>query len=345
MNMLVQKKSAENMNAAIKEKRDAQLQSKREELATKLKNDGNKMVVEEKKVSVDKKRSDPSTGKVTITLTYGDQAENHRGMQKIGQLASEGFSNQDLEEAKVKFEAKGCKCEIIDLNDGLKGTGKTGDKATVLVVRKAMDILDKELSANKLFDEQFKLKWDTKAFMYGRVVNKHARSNLCYAEEAQEPDYENGKGTVVPFKSIPLTSLVRKLLGEYLGDKGKDLMCEGNLYYDVSKCGIGFHGDTERRKVVAVRLGAKLSLHYQWFCNSEPIGERIKFTLNHGDLYVMSEKATGFDWKSKKILTLRHAAGCEKFLTIKAKKAKSSSKKSKSSKNGKSESGESSSNE
>ena len=31
----------------------------------------------------------------------------------------------------------------------------------------------------------------------------------------------------------------------------------------------------------------------------------------------MSEKATGNDWKKSSILTLRHAAGCQKYLTIK----------------------------
>ena len=31
--------------------------------------------------------------------------------------------------------------------------------------------------------------------MRGRVVNKHARHNLCYANKAQKADYENKKGT------------------------------------------------------------------------------------------------------------------------------------------------------
>jgi hypothetical protein len=38
--------------------------------------------------------------------------------------------------------------------------------------------------------------------------------------------------------------------------------------------------------------------------------------LEHGDMYVMSEKTTGFDWKSKTKYTLRHAAGCDKYTTI-----------------------------
>jgi hypothetical protein len=63
---------------------------------------------------------------------------------------------------------------------------------------------------------------------------------------------------------------------------------------------------------------------YQWYRNGAPVGERIKFELNGGDVYAMSEKAVGTDWKSKKILTLRHAAGCDKFTTVveKVKKVK-----------------------
>jgi hypothetical protein len=30
----------------------------------------------------------------------------------------------------------------------------------------------------------------------------------------------------------------------------------------------------------------------------------------------MSEKSTGFDWKKRSKYTLRHAAGCKKYLTI-----------------------------
>ena len=108
-------------------------------------------------------------------------------------------------------------------------------------------------------------------------------------------------------------------MSEYLGNKAWNLEAEGNLYYDPSKCGISFHGDAERRKVVAVRLGGDLPLHYQWFQRSKPIGERMKFTLNHGDLYIMSEKAVGTDWKKRIKSTLRHAAGAEKYLKIKGK--------------------------
>ena len=41
-----------------------------------------------------------------------------------------------------------------------------------------------------------------------------------------------------------------------------------------------------------------------------------EITLNHGDIYIMSEKSVGNDWKRRKIPTLRHAAGFASVLKI-----------------------------
>ena len=43
-------------------------------------------------------------------------------------------------------------------------------------------------------------------------------------------------------------------------------------------------------------------LKYSWYHNSKPIGKPVILELNDGDLYIMSEKATGNDWKRKNIL-------------------------------------------
>ena len=152
--------------------------------------------------------------------------------------------------------------------------------------------------------------------MYGRVVNKNARWNLCFDDHAQEPDYQNGKGRIYAFSQVPLTTAVTDKFVGYFGEKARALKGEGNYYYDVKQCGIGFHGDSERRKVVAIRLGASLPIHYQWFYRGVPSGERMIFELYGGDVYIMSEKTVGTDWKKKVIYTLRHATGCAKFTTI-----------------------------
>jgi len=251
------------------------------------------------------------------TLTFGDCAENHVGMEQIGTLSDRGFTLGNLEDVKKVI---GDGVEIIKL--GCDSDDLVADDAYLLIIRDGVNkICDGKLE--ELKKEQFGLVPDRKAFMYGRVVNKHARGNLCFDDVGHEPDYENKKGTVVCYDNVPITKLLRERVCDMVGGgKSNILACEGNYYYDIKKCGIGFHGDAERRKVVGVRLGESIPLHFQWFYKSSSVGERIKFDLNDGDIYIMSEKAVGFDWKKKNIMTLRHAAGCDKFLEIKEKKVK-----------------------
>ena len=79
--------------------------------------------------------------------------------------------------------------------------------------------------------------------MYGRVVNKYARHNLCFDNEEKQPDYESGKGRVVAWTNVPLLKEFRNKMDAFLPKDSSDLAGEGNYYYDVNKCGIGFHGD------------------------------------------------------------------------------------------------------
>jgi hypothetical protein len=252
-----------------------------------------------------------------ITLTLCDRAENHVGMEQIGALSTEGFLTKDLNMVKKKLdeytEIFKLKCVEED------GEEIEVDEAYILIIKDGVNVLcDGKL--DELKKEQFGLKPDSKAFMYGRVVNKHARHNLCFDVKGHEPDYEKKMGTVISYDDVPLTKLLKERVEKLLGSKGKDLACEGNYYYDIKKCGIGFHGDAERRKVIGVRLGDSIPLHFQWFFKGKSIGKRIEFMLNDGDMYIMSDKAVGFDWKKRNIKTLRHAAGCSKFLEIKEKK-------------------------
>lgn len=145
------------------------------------------------------------------------------------------------------------------------------------------------------------------------MLNKRARWNLCFADEGSEADYENGQGRIIAFGDVPITNAIREELPKYLGEKARGLAAEGNYYYDAKKCYIGEHGDSERRKVVAVRLGETAPLYYRWYYRHEAVSDVMTLSLRHGDMYVMSEKAVGTDWKRSSIITLRHAAGSVKL--------------------------------
>ena len=247
------------------------------------------------------------------TITFGDVAENHARMQKIGTLHEKGYSVALLKALAEKLQQQGLTVEYVSLNEN--HPVPQYEEAGVLIIRRGVQHILGNTQVLKA--EHAPLDVDKKAFMKGRVVNKHARWNLCFDDVDQEPDYETGKGRIVAYEHIPLTQKIRETIAEWTEDEL--LKGEANYYYDLSQCGIGYHGDGERRKVFAVRFGAseQAPLYYQWFQESKPVGERIKLVLGDGDMYMMSEKAVGFDWLKKKIPTLRHATGCDKFTVIK----------------------------
>mmetsp|Transcript_5540 Transcript_5540/g.8480 ORF Transcript_5540/g.8480 Transcript_5540/m.8480 type:complete len:288 (+) Transcript_5540:83-946(+) len=265
-----------------------------------------------------KRQKTKSCFKRTYTLTFGDQAETHVGMKRIGALKESGFSLDDLKEIKKRCGSD--RCELIQLNQYLDESLRkdVNQQAAILVIRNGVTLIGNS-NADALFDELSTLETDKKAKMRGKVVNKRARHNLCFGVQAQQPDYEQGKGRIVAFDSVPLLNKMRMHLPDVLTDKAKGLVVELNDYFDVEKCGIGYHGDGERRRVIGVRLGATCPLHYQWYKATKPVGENVALSLHHGDVYVMSEKAVGFDWKQRSKVTLRHAAGCKKFVTPKRK--------------------------
>jgi hypothetical protein len=250
----------------------------------------------------------------TYTITFGDVAENHARMQKIGVLSDHGYSCEQLLALAEALSALGLDCELVHLDRFWEGEGEAPE-ASVLVIRRGVQYILGAENTIDLMAEHDSLTMDKHALMRGKVVNKLARWNLCFAEEDQEPEYSDGKGRIVAYRHIPLTQTIRERVAMWMDDGL--LNGEANYYYDISKCGIGYHGDAERRKVVAMRMGESMPLYYQWFQRSKPVGERVKIDLNDGDMYVMSEVAVGFDWLKKVKPTLRHSTGCDKYTVAK----------------------------
>ena len=79
---------------------------------------------------------------------------------------------------------------------------------------------------------------------------------------------------------------------------------------------MGFHGDCERKIVISLSVGRKMTMRFFWRkpgSTENKIGP-IDLELNHGDLYVMSEKATGNDWKKRSRYRVVHGVGSKKYI-------------------------------
>jgi hypothetical protein len=264
----------------------------------------------------------------TITLTFGDQGESHVGMGKIGKKSEHGFSLEDLEQARDWFLEKGFEskihCLTDELPDGLEHElNLDAPPAFILIARGGANAF---VDADELFEEHINLEYDTKFWdkRRGKVLNKLARHNLLFGETAQTADFENKVSTVVAYKDVPLLNKIREGIPDMIGEVGKDLVCESNLYYSpTTDCGIGIHMDLERTKVIAVRLGQTMKLRFYWFHRFKPVSKPIDFVLNHSDVYICSRWAVSCPLGNKSsILVLKHCAGADKYLEWKGKSKK-----------------------
>ncbi len=260
----------------------------------------------------------------TISLTFSSSVENHRGMEIIGNQNARGLTMDECIELSKRYpdcsEIKKLN-ELLPTNLDVEVKSKIED-AVVLIFRNGVqNVLN--LDPDELYKEQAKLEYDSKMYAYGKIMNKKARYNLCFADFSQTSDFANKKGTVINFEDerIKLTKKLRNAISEKIGGKCTNIFAEANRYYDLRTTYIGYHGDTERKLVLCVRLGAMFPIYFQWYHKNEEVGEPLKIDVKGGDIYIMSEKAVGTDWKCSSKYTLRHAAALNEKLIFKKKKS------------------------
>jgi len=269
----------------------------------------------------------------TITWTFCECGENHVGMQMIGNKAKpgEGFNLFDLQRASLWCREHNVEYELWDLRPEDDEIRKYLPPSYLLIMRDcASKILEEngEYNPRALFEESKVLNWDKKILnQYKKVVNRHTHHNLVVADPPaapQKPSYAEGKGRIIKYEDVPFLAAIRETLPYILGPKANKMVGEGNHYYSPGNTGIAWHGDTERRRVVGVRLGVTMPLWFRWYRNfvkiqgineddpdSGPDGNIMKFQLNNNDIYVMSEWAVGTEWKKSTLYTLRHCAGAD----------------------------------
>ena len=252
----------------------------------------------------------------TISLKFGDAGKNHWGMEIIGNKKNvgDGFTKKDLDDiyGRMRMLGLGGNCETYCLNDLLKGENEKKQrtkKAYIMIIRNAMKTnLLNEVEFEEMKKEMNSFEWDTKCFdIRSGVTTKNVRHNVCFNKEGQEPDYEKGKGRIVGFNTLKYFNKMRQNLKLLIGEKMEEMICEGDKYYDTSKCGNKWHGDEDRREVIGCRIGEEMDLCFNWYFNELPVGEKLELLLQDGDIYIMSEKAVGTDWIENNIYTLKHA--------------------------------------
>jgi hypothetical protein len=288
-----------------------------------------------------------------MSLTCAPGGENNRGMEIIGRMPikGEGFTADDIEKLGPYFKGqvsaayKNNPVAVLDLNalsfDLKVDELPDEDQARVLILRNWIANWHGGLTWDReVYKNLATIRWDAEYLdpnkyrteivdgeevkVRGRRMNKRARTNLCFvAGREQAPAVYEGKGTIYDLKKMTFLNMAVERLREdiaaglmVIDSKTKVIInvVEGNRYYDLKTTGIGFHGDTERVVVICISIGGfNYPMRWQWFKDGMPVGKPIDIHLNSGDVYIMSEKAVGADWKLSSKYTLRHSAGAKKY--------------------------------
>lgn len=249
-------------------------------------------------------------------ITFGDVAILHVGSTELGKRRSNGYSIDDL----ITIHQNISNSEIYYLHDKLPDEYKNDNQAAVLIIRNAAELFLGINGADKLLQEQDNINYDKKYFDYRRkkTLNKRARYNIVFGKQEvlHSDDYKTF--SIKAFQNLPFLNQIRLRLHTFFGNKANNLNAEGNYYFE-KKSGIGFHGDAERKIVICLSLGDTSTLRYAWRLpgSSDHYGDTIDIQVTNGDMYIMSEKATGFDWKSRSKVRVVHAAGSDKYIVKK----------------------------
>lgn len=251
-------------------------------------------------------------------LTLGEQSEIHVGCPIYGNgLAEEGFTLEELDDVNSQLPDS----EVTRFHHILPSSVQQNNRACLLLIRNGINtIMNDQYYADDMLDEQNNISYDRKYFdsRKKKMLNKVARYNTVFGDEHVDHSEDYYQSTITSYDEVPLFRDFRKKLPDIFGQKAINLNAEGNHYYQKTS-GIGFHGDVERKIVICVSLGESTTLRFYWRPpgSSECYGQSFDFRVKHGDIYVMSEKATGHDWKKRSGYRLVHGAGNEKYTRIK----------------------------
>lgn len=253
-------------------------------------------------------------GNSRYAITFGDVAVLHVGGVELGSKRDNGFSVSELRALAISF---GAKAELLCLSDMLPEELRKENEAATLVIRNGASVfLNRESAADDLLREQKAVQYDCKFWdaRRSRTLNKRARYNIVFGDKGTKPSKDYKQCTVQAFEAVPHLAAFRASLAKRLGGKADALCAEGNHYFDAAS-GIGFHGDSERKTVICLSLGRSSTLRYCWrMPGSSENTLCTDIEVHHGDVYVMSEKATGFDWRCRSKTRVVHGAGSSKYI-------------------------------
>lgn len=138
-----------------------------------------------------------------------------------------------------------------------------------------------------------------------------------YIEEEEEEAFvtiikDGGKQILgEKFKEFDASKKMSSELMKFTKNKISSLFGISELNYKLENCiKSSYKGTLNKKIIIGLYIGESLFFYFSWFKDDKPIGKTCRFKLNHGDIYILTDKSLGCDFRKKNIPILKHCIGC-----------------------------------
>uniref|UniRef100_A0A6C0BD42 Uncharacterized protein n=1 Tax=viral metagenome TaxID=1070528 RepID=A0A6C0BD42_9ZZZZ len=249
----------------------------------------------------------------SFTLTFSDCIKSYLGSEVIGQKSSTGISNENI---LLIYQMFPNNCEIYNLKDMLPPTIRDFPDVLVLVIRNFINDISNELlkvlTSNESLNDKYitGISWDRFKYRGINLVETKQKYNLIFCDlqdgYKRDSDIINGVATIYNSLRIQPLNYLENFIQSIIPGR---YFIEGNCYYDNKKCYTSMCRDKERKKAIGIRLGCDFPLNFRWYHGTIQCSSTKSIILKHGDIFIMSELATGNMKEKITKLYLKHSEG------------------------------------
>ena len=242
-------------------------------------------------------------------VTFNDYYATKKGGKMYGKPYSQGFSGNQLRQIQSQFEAKGCLCEWVYLNQSLEGWLEA-ENAALLVIRGGMKALG--VSGAKLFSELNCSEWPSSTSGSRTSISKGSRKLLVDEEPSAEG--ESGGGVVAEKIGTAGSKLREAIQAAFHLEPDSPLIGDAWRLQDVTdRCTIPFH-ELHSKISVGVHAGHPLQLHFRWRYRGKLVSDPVSVMLQSGDIYIITDQRVnlGTPKMPKLDVALGNASACWK---------------------------------
>lgn len=250
----------------------------------------------------------------SFRLIFSDIVSHGPGMQQFGTPVSYGFSNEEMLQMLSMLPKD--QTEMHNLKNFLPNTLYNISDTFVLIIKNffnddSNNILS-VLSSSEASDNEFitGVNWDKERIHNGKLVNNKLCNKLVFYD--LNNDFKlplslfQNIGTIYNYRKIPSLHKVQQIISSSMGT---GLFVEAENFYNLNECYVPMNQEKNKRKNVGLILGNDFPLHFCWYHNQQKCSDIYTINLRHGDLYILSDNAAGFNKESKTKLYLKHGFG------------------------------------